>query len=306
MRSIRKKVMGTMALVMLLIFSAVGCGTEQLQVPGEAKVENSNNEMEKEEEKSQESEKKEEKEEIEVQEKEKEKTEEKAEEDGYLDVESAKDKEVDYSKYEEKKSNGSADKKNSEGTDTDGDGSENSGSSSEDLVTYSDGTSTEKDQYQTDPIPEGNPNPVEPGSVEIDKSKPGTCYLSIACDTILNHMGDLTEGKDVLVPEDGIIFSEQEVTFYQGESVYDVLLRETQNNRIHMEASFTPMYNSAYVEGINNLYEFDCGQYSGWMYEVNGWYPNYGCSRYLVKEGDVIHWNYTCDLGRDLGQIWEG
>lgn len=211
MRSIRKKVMGTMALVMLLIFSAVGCGTEQLQVPGEAKVENSNNEMEKEEEKSQESEKKEEKEEIEVQEKEKEKTEEKAEEDEYLDVESAKDKEVDYSKYEGKKSNGSADKKNSEGTDTDGDGSENSGSSSEDLVTYSDGTSTEKDQYQTDPIPEGNPNPVEPGSVEIDKSKPGTCYLSIACDTILNHMGDLTEGKDVLVPEDGIIFSEQEI-----------------------------------------------------------------------------------------------
>ena len=25
---------------------------------------------------------------------------------------------------------------------------------------------------------------------------------------------------------------------------------------------------------------------------------------YLVKAGDVIHWNYTCDLGRDLGQIW--
>mgnify|MGYP000552249003 FL=1 len=141
--------------------------------------------------------------------------------------------------------------------------------------------------------------------MEIDKSKPGTCYLSISCDTILDNMSDLTEGKDVLVPEDGVIFSEREVTFYQGESVYDVLLRETQNNRIHMEASFTPKYNSAYVEGINNLYEFDCGRYSGWMYEVNGWYPNYGCSRYQVKEGDVIHWNYTCDLGRDLGQYWE-
>lgn len=32
------------------------------------------------------------------------------------------------------------------------------------------------------------------------------------------------------------------------------------------------MYNSAYVQGINNLYEKDCGQWSGWMYEVNGWY----------------------------------
>lgn len=302
MRSSAKKIMGIMAFVITLMLSAVGCGTEQLEVPGEAKVENSDDWMEKEEGKSQEPEKKEEKKEKDTdrQEKDERKTEKE-----YLDVEYAEDKEVDYSKYEEKKSGESAGKNDSEGTYTAGDGTESSGTSSEDLVTYSDGSSTEKDQYQTEPIPEGNPNPVEPGSVEIDKSRPGTCYLSIACDTILDHMADLTEGKDVLVPEDGIIFSEQEVTFYQGESVYNVLLRETQNNRIHMEASFTPMYNSAYVEGINNLYEFDCGRYSGWMYEVNGWYPNYGCSRYLVKEGDVIHWDYTCDLGRDLGQIWE-
>ena len=227
-------------------------------------------------------------------------------EDEYLDVESAEDREADYTKYQEKKSSeqsaaGNADSHTEKGEDSSDEGSTGSNGT----VTYSDGTSTEQDQYLTDPIPEGKPNPVEPGSVGIDKSKPGTCYLSISCDTILDNMSDLTEGKDVLVPEDGVIFSEREVTFYQGESVYDVLLRETQNNRIHMEASFTPKYNSAYVEGINNLYEFDCGRYSGWMYEVNGWYPNYGCSRYQVKEGDVIHWNYTCDLGRDLGQYWE-
>lgn len=57
------------------------------------------------------------------------------------------------------------------------------------------------------------------------------------------------------------------------------------NNRIQMESEFTAMYNSAYVQGINNLYEKDCGQWSGWMYEVNGWYPNYGCSRYQVQDG---------------------
>ena len=96
--------------------------------------------------------------------------------------------------------------------------------------------------------------------------------------------------------------SRRTVTFYQGESVYDLLVREMQNNRIHMEASFTPAYNSAYVEGINNLYEKECGRYSGWMYCVNGWYPNYGCSRYQIQSGDVIEWHYTCDLGRDLGR----
>ena len=37
------------------------------------------------------------------------------------------------------------------------------------------------------------------------------------------------------------------------------------------------------------------------MYEVNDWFPNYGCSRYEVKNGDVIEWQYTCDLGGDIG-----
>ena len=54
------------------------------------------------------------------------------------------------------------------------------------------------------------------------------------------------------------------------------------------------------------LYEFDCGRWSGWMYCVNGWYPNYGASRYQVRQGDVIEWHYTCDLGRDLGRDTSG
>ena len=37
------------------------------------------------------------------------------------------------------------------------------------------------------------------------------------------------------------------------------------------------------------------------MYNVNGWFPNYGCSRYALQDGDVIRWRYTCDLGADVG-----
>ena len=58
---------------------------------------------------------------------------------------------------------------------------------------------------------------------------------------------------------------------------------------------------SAYIQGIHNLYEFDVGSGSGWMYSVNDWYPNYGCSCYTVQPGDVICWVYTCDLGQDVG-----
>ena len=207
-------------------------------------------------------------------------------EEEYYDVDKIQGGEVDYSKYEEKKSSRAA--------------SGNSNSN----VTYSDGTGSGQDQYQTNPVPEGMQNPVEPGEITIDKSKKQTCYLTISCATILDNMENLTEGKEKLIPSDGVIYATRKVTFYEGESVFDVLLRETKNNRVHMEYSFNPLFNSNYIEAINNLYEFDCGQNSGWMYNVNGWYPNYGCSRYIVQEGDEIQWNYTCDLGRDLGTSW--
>jgi hypothetical protein len=92
------------------------------------------------------------------------------------------------------------------------------------------------------------------------------------------------------------------VVFYEGESAFNLLQREMKRAKIHMEFMNTPIYNSAYIEAINNLYEFDAGELSGWLYSVNDWYPNYGCSRYQLKDGDKIVWNYTCDLGRDLGQ----
>ena len=158
-----------------------------------------------------------------------------------------------------------------------------------------------KDKYLTDPVPEGKPQPVEPEDQEVDKAKTYTCTFSIECSTILNNLDMLDPDKLEMVPSGGVILAKTTVTFYEGESVYDVLQRVCRDNGIHMEASWTPIYNSAYVEGIHNLYEFDCGALSGWMYKVNGWYPNYGSSRYQLKEGDLVEWRYTCDLGNDVG-----
>ena len=158
---------------------------------------------------------------------------------------------------------------------------------------------TGKDKYQTDPVPEGKPIPVEPGTSSAGGS--ATCTFSISCATILNNWDKCDESKKPLVPADGVILPTTTVTFTEGESVFDVLQRLCRENGIHMESSWTPMYNSAYVEGINNLYEFDVGSLSGWMYSVNGWFPNYGCSRYALQNGDVVNWVYTCDLGYDVG-----
>ena len=114
-------------------------------------------------------------------------------------------------------------------------------------------------------------------------------------------MDKLRPGLDKYVPNNGVILATTTVEIYDGENVFDILKRVTRNKKIQMEFRNDPVYSGAYIEGINHLYEFDCGTESGWMYKVNGWFPNYGCSQYKVKDGDVISWVYTCDLGKDVG-----
>lgn len=131
-----------------------------------------------------------------------------------------------------------------------------------------------------------------------------TCTISISCATILDNLDKLDPEKVELIPEDGWLLEEVQVSFIEGENVFDVLQRATLENKLHMEYMDTPLYDSAYIEGIGNLYEFDCGNESGWMYSVNDWFPNYGCSKYVLEDGDIIRWVYTCDLGRDVGDAY--
>lgn len=157
-----------------------------------------------------------------------------------------------------------------------------------------------QDSYKTDPIPSGKPEPVEPQE-QTTQDETKYCTLSISCATILDNMDKLDEEKIELVPSDGWLLKPVKVSFQEGESVFDVLIRECKERKIHLSYRFTPIYNSDYIEGIGNLYEFDCGGQSGWNYSVNGWFPNYGSSRYVIQDGDVIEWKYTCNLGLDTG-----
>lgn len=160
--------------------------------------------------------------------------------------------------------------------------------------------SEDNEDYDEDNAPQIRPEPITAENAVIS-DKEMTCTLSVRCDTILNNMSWLDKEKQSLVPSDGVIFAENTVTFYEGESVFNLLMREMKRNKIHMEYTNIPVYNSAYIEGINNIYELDCGELSGWMYKVNGWFPNYGCSRYALCEGDKVEVVYTCNLGIDVG-----
>ena len=81
------------------------------------------------------------------------------------------------------------------------------------------------------------------------------------------------------------------VTLQQGATVYDALCA----TGVGVSGS------SYYVSAINGLAEKLSGYpNSGWMYSVNGVFPQYACGRYVLQGGENIRWAYTLDLGKDL------
>lgn len=134
-----------------------------------------------------------------------------------------------------------------------------------------------------------------------------TVFLTIKCDTIQNNWDLLVPALkyEKYVPSDGYILKRTEYVLRSGDTVFDILDRAVRHNRIQMECIYSTNFGSIYVQGINHLYEFSCGALSGWMFMVNNTFPNYGCSKYNLKDGDEIVWAYTCDLGRDVGCNWE-
>ena len=161
---------------------------------------------------------------------------------------------------------------------------------------------------------------IDPSDVKVDNSedftasnggnaalrpkepKPVTVTLEIRCDTLSSDMSKLENPAiEDYIPEDGTILAKSTYKGTTDNTVFDALNTLCRNNDIQLEFSYTPIYESYYIEGINYLYEFDGGNLSGWMYKVNGWFPNYGCSSYYLSDGDVIEWVYTCDLGKDVG-----
>lgn len=128
-----------------------------------------------------------------------------------------------------------------------------------------------------------------------------TCTLEVRCDVLLENPEVLPKEKIGLVPKDGILLPSVEVTFTAGESAFDVLRRVLREEKIHFEYVDASAYDTVYIEGIGNIYEYDCGSLSGWMYSVNDVFPGLGCSSYILADGDAVSFRYTCDMGEDLG-----
>ncbi len=129
-----------------------------------------------------------------------------------------------------------------------------------------------------------------------------TVTFSINCEKALEKSEFLNDRQRKLIG-DGIILEPTEYVLRDGDTVFDMLSRVTRYNKIQMEyqGSDQNIYNSVYIQGINYLYEFDCGETAGWIYLVNGQQPENSCGNYKLSDGDVVEWVYSLELGQDVG-----
>lgn len=96
----------------------------------------------------------------------------------------------------------------------------------------------------------------------------------------------------------GIILPATEVEWQEGDTAFSVLKKVTREGGIQME--FNGSGTNVYVEGIANLYEFDEGATSGWVYRVNGAVIGKSAGACALSPGDRVEWLYTLNLGKDL------
>ena len=108
-------------------------------------------------------------------------------------------------------------------------------------------------------------------------------------------------GEKSFIPEDGMVLDRTEVIIDKGQTAYDQLVAAVREHSIHVEIGA-----GGYVAGIGYIYEFDFGDLSGWMYRVNGEFASVNSSEYVLSEGDLVEWLYTKDIGKDIGNDYNG
>jgi len=98
----------------------------------------------------------------------------------------------------------------------------------------------------------------------------------------------------------GVILSKTEVEIEKNDTVLDVLKKVLNENNIDY------VIRDGYVASIDGQSEFDKGPGSGWMYSVNGVFPDVGADMVKVEDGDYIKFLYTENLGEDVGNKYNG
>ena len=126
-------------------------------------------------------------------------------------------------------------------------------------------------------------------SCYTQKEKPdaiGSVTLSINCNVI----------KDKV--ENSVIIDNAEFLINEGETAYDILQQAVVQNKIQLETSGAK--GSEYVVSINNIYQQEHGDLSGWLFYINGEMALTSMAQCELKPGDKIEILYSTNFGEDL------
>ncbi len=100
----------------------------------------------------------------------------------------------------------------------------------------------------------------------------------------------------------GDIITSMKETLQSGDTAFTLLKRVADQKGVSIKSIGSGA--ELYVQAIDGLAEFDGGPLSGWMYSVNGVFPNHSAGTYFLKDGDTLRWQYTKNLGEDIGDSY--
>ncbi|HIZ17385.1 MAG TPA: DUF4430 domain-containing protein [Firmicutes bacterium] len=129
------------------------------------------------------------------------------------------------------------------------------------------------------------------------------CACSQSINAAASGEGSIGNVSVKITGPDGEIICEDDVGINSGSTVFDATVYVLRQAKITFD--YTGIGKSAYISGINGIYEFDYGAMSGWLYFVNDdtSQSNVSCGAYELKDGDSIRWIYTKDGGADTGML---
>ena len=139
----------------------------------------------------------------------------------------------------------------------------------------------------------------EPSSSEADSSaaQDGNIKASLVIDVsdILKNYDKLDKGlqSDEFVPQSGKILDETEFEVESGKTVYDLMVKATEEKGIKLDAKKTDY--GMYIDGINSVATGSVGANSGWMFKVNGKDSAVGADACKLNAGDKVEFFYICD-----------
>ncbi|NLC40440.1 MAG: DUF4430 domain-containing protein [Clostridiaceae bacterium] len=113
-------------------------------------------------------------------------------------------------------------------------------------------------------------------------------YLSVNCVNAVNANVNYASNY----APDGVMLAGKEITVDPGSSVFDVL--KASGLTINASNSFL----GAYVSSVQGISEGAAGAgKGGWIYSINGVFPNLSASNVTVKNGDIVFFHYTVTPG---------